>query len=164
MVITPQVIVPTLLAPLIAYRIYRRVRSSFGKQPIQTKRMVFRVVLFAALGSLLLWLTAHSLVLLATTAASIALGGALAALGLQLTRWHSDETGTYYTPNAYLGAIISAALLARVTYRLFTVFSSSGMTPLASDSQSPLTLAIMMITIGYYLTYFTGLLVVARTR
>ncbi len=66
MVITPRVIVPTLLMPLIAYWIYRRARSNFGNQPIQPRRMMFRVVLFAAIGSMLMWTTLHSLVLLAT--------------------------------------------------------------------------------------------------
>ncbi len=170
MVVTPQVIVPTLLVPLLAYRIYRRIRSSFGKQPIQTNRMTVRVVLLAAVGSLLLWIVTHSIVLLATAAGSIALGGALAALGLWLTHWHSDETGSYYTPNSYLGALISAALIARITYRLFSITPPFTAPPatggdfFASFQHSPLTLAMLMITIGYYLVYFTGLLLVARSR
>ena len=38
--LTPQVIVPTLLVPLIGYRLYRRFRANFGRQPVQQTRMV----------------------------------------------------------------------------------------------------------------------------
>ncbi len=170
MVITPQIIIPTLLVPLIAYRIYRRVRSNFGRQPIQPRRMLVRVILFAAIGSLLMWMAIHSIVLFATATAGIALGGGLAALGLRLTQWHTDETGTHYTPNAYLGIAITTLLLGRITYRIVSMVSTSGTAAPASDGffasyqQSPLTLGILTLTIGYYLVYFTGLLIVARTH
>jgi hypothetical protein len=169
-IITPQVIIPTLLVPLIAYRIYRRVRSNFGRQPIQPRRMLVRVILFAAIGSLLMWMAVHSVALFATATAGIALGGGLAALGLRLTQWHTDETGTHYTPNAYLGIAITALLLGRITYRLVSMSSTMGAVAptgdgfLATYQQSPLTLGIVTLTIGYYLVYFTGLLIVARTR
>lgn len=169
MVISPQVIIPTLLVPLIAYRIYRRVRSNFGRQPIQPSRMLVRVILLAAIGSLLMWMAIHSIVLFATATAGIALGGGLAALGLALTKWHTDEAGTHYTPNAYLGLAITALLLGRITYRL-VLMSTTGSIPPTGDAffavyqQSPLTLGILALTIGYYLVYFTGLLAVAYGR
>jgi hypothetical protein len=40
--------------------------------------------------------------------------------------------------------------------------AASGGNPYAGFQQSPLTLAILMLTIGYYLTYYAGILLKVR--
>ncbi|MEJ0035403.1 MAG: hypothetical protein WDO68_04890 [Gammaproteobacteria bacterium] len=55
-------------------------------------------------------------------------------------------------------------LVGRLTYRLLTVYSTPqlapppGTAPFAAMTQSPLTLAMLMLTIGYYLMYTAGVL------
>jgi len=39
----PNIIAPIVVAPLIVWRLYARTRRSFGRQPIQPKRMWTRV-------------------------------------------------------------------------------------------------------------------------
>ena len=53
-------IVPLLLAALIAWGIYRRLRRTFGRQPVAPRRLYARAVILAVLGALLLVFSARS--------------------------------------------------------------------------------------------------------
>jgi hypothetical protein len=88
----------------------------------------------------------------------------------RLTKLDFRPTGNYYTPNTYLGATLSAILVARLIYRFFILGPAAQMSyqqggdPFATYSSNPLTLLILMLTVGYYLAYNAGLLWKARTR
>ena len=55
-------------------------------------------------------------------------------------------------------------LVGRLVYRMVTIYSTPqlapppGTDPFAAMTQSPLTLAMVMLTIGYYLMYTAGVL------
>lgn len=44
---SPNVLVPIVVAPLIVWRLYARTRRNFGRQPIQPKRMWTRVAVLS---------------------------------------------------------------------------------------------------------------------
>ena len=163
---TPQALVPALLVPLIGYRIYRRFRTSFGRQPVQTKRMIVRVVILSAVATALVLVSLSQPMLVGSAAIGLALGGIAGVVGLRLTQFEHTPEGDFYTPNPYIGGTLSAILVARLVYRFFIVFpamqTAAAGNPYAGSKQSPLTLAILMVTVGYYVTYFTGILLKAR--
>jgi hypothetical protein len=165
---TPQALIPALLVPLIGYRVYRRFRSSFGRQPVQPKRMMVRAVILSAIATAFLILASTQLTLIGAAGIGLALGAGLAFVALRLTKFELGQPeGNFYTPNAYIGGALSAILVARLIYRFFIVFpamqtAAANTNPYAGFQQSPLTLAILMITIGYYLTYTIGILIKAR--
>ncbi|MEJ1966887.1 MAG: DUF1453 domain-containing protein [Gammaproteobacteria bacterium] len=166
--ITPQVIVPALLAPLIGYRIYRRFRANFGQQPVQPNRIVVRLVVLSLVVALFVAFAIHSATLLEGAAGGLIAGAALAMLGLRHTKFSSDANGSYYTPNTYIGLVVTLLLVSRIVYRLTTMFLVPQIAaplpadPYASMGQSPLTLALLMLTLGYYLAYFAGILIKTR--
>src|SRR4051794_21719952 len=98
---TPQALLPALFVPLILFGVYRRVRRTFGQQPVQPKRMIFRIVLMCALAVAMVMVARHDGALLAAAAEGLALGGILAAVGLRLTQFETNPQGRFYTPNAY---------------------------------------------------------------
>lgn len=168
---TPQALLPALLVPLIGYRVYRRFRSSFGRQPVQTKRMITRIVILSVIATLLLALSLTQLMTLSAAALGLALGGIVGVIGLRLTQFDLGPTGNFYTPHGYIGGAISALLVARLVYRFLVVFPTLQSTaqhtvpngnPYAQLQSSPLTLAILMLTAGYYITYYTGILLKVR--
>jgi hypothetical protein len=95
-------------------------------------------------------------------------GGAIAPVGLRLTQFSSDEKGSYYVPNSYIGAAVTLPLVGRIVYRMTVMFTMPDMAaqasnnPYASMSQSPLTLSLLMLTLGYYITYSAGILIRSR--
>ncbi|HEU4627526.1 MAG TPA: hypothetical protein VFS52_22415 [Steroidobacteraceae bacterium] len=164
---TPQALIPALLVPLIGYRVYRRFRTNFGRQPVQTKRMVLRIVLLSAIATALLVLSLSQVQLLGAAAIGLALGAIVGVVGLRLTAFEHTPEGSFYTPNRYIGVTVTTILVARLVYRFFVVMPAlqtpavAG-NPYAGYQQSPLTLAILMVMIGYYVCYFAGILLKAR--
>jgi hypothetical protein len=169
---TPQALLPALLVPLIGYRLYRRFRTSFGRQPVQTKRMVTRIVILSAIATLLVALSLSQLITLGAAALGLALGGIVGVIGLRLTKFElGGPTGNFYTPHAYIGGAVSALLVARLVYRFLVVFptmqtatqhATPNANPFAQFQSSPLTLAILMLTAGYYISYYAGILLKVR--
>ncbi|NID16274.1 DUF1453 domain-containing protein [Luteibacter yeojuensis] len=152
--------------PLMAFAVYRRVRGSFGRQPIRTKRMTVRVVIFAIVIGLTM-LSGLQDIRLAEGALGGAVAGAALAilLGLRLTRFEIGGDGAdYYIPNPWMGGALSALLLGRLAWR-FLLLAPAMAGGALTDAQgpapgnSPLTMAIVGLTIGYYLAYYSGILV-----
>jgi hypothetical protein len=169
---TPQALIPALLAPLIGYRIYRRFKTSFGRQPVQTKRMITRIAILSVIATLLIALSITQLMTLGAATLGLALGGIVGVIALRLTTFElGTPAGNFYTPHAYIGGAVSALLVARLVYRFFIVLptmqtaaqhAAPNANPFAQFQSSPLTLAILMLTAGYYITYYAGILLKVR--
>jgi hypothetical protein len=153
-------IVPAIIVPFIAWRVYVRVRRNIGRQPFQPRRMVARVAIFSVV-SVLVGLGALAyLPSLAALGGGLLLGVPLALVGLHLTRFETTEQGRFYTPNTAIGVALTVLLVGRMGYRMFSLFAAlplAGMPPPALF-QSPLTLLIFGVTAGYYIAYYTGVL------
>lgn len=157
----PPSLVPALLVPLIAWRIYRRFHRNVGRQPLRRGRLVSGLVLFGLLSLGLLAATFTSPPLVGGLAAGLALGLPLGWWGLHLTRFETDSAGRhFYTPNTYIGIGLTLLLAGRVIYRIGVLYfdRSAATYPTPAFMQSPLTLVLLGLTAGYYLTYNTGVL------
>lgn len=158
---TPNVIAPLVIAPLIVWRLYARTRRNFGRQPIQPKRMWIRVGLFSAVTLLVATQGLLHARLAAGLAAGLGGGLLLGMLALKLTRFEIDGQSDCYFPNPWIGMGLTALFIGRLLYRFAVLYPQ--MTQVAPSThaawqRSPLTLAILGLLLGYYIAYYTGLL------
>ena len=163
----PHLTAPLVLIPVIIFSVWRRVRSQFGAQPIRRKRMIFRIVVFSVLGAMVALFAMRDMNLMAGLAGGLVAGVALGLLGLRLTGFQLDPVkGDCYVPNPYVGAVVTVLFLGRLLWRFGMVFPQlqdpTGATPPVHGpdvGQSPLTLALFGLFVGYYICYFAGLLI-----
>jgi hypothetical protein len=162
-----------IMLPLLALIVWRRVSRSFGRQPIRRKRMIARIVMFAVIGGLLALGGFRQLALAEGLFGGILVGGAIGLLGLQLTRFEVDPIkGDCYVPNPWIGALLTMLLLGRLAWRLMVVWPQlqhaealavapgpgMQMQPMGYAS-SPLTMLVIGLLVGYYIAYYSGVLV-----
>lgn len=160
----PNLLMPLVMAPLIGWMMWRRLRSYFGRQPIRRKRMVTRIVAFVAIGAMVALGGLRDVRLLEGLLGGVACGVILGLLGLQLTRFERGADGTdVYIPNPWIGAALTALLLGRLAWRFIVMLPQMGAAAAAPGAppfgNSPLTLLVLGLIIGYYISYYAGLLI-----
>ena len=163
--LAPSAISIIFTVPLMAFAVYRRVRGSFGRQPIRTKRMTVRVAIFAVVIGLMMLSGLQDIRLAEGALGGVVAGGALAiVLGLRLTRFEIGGDGAdCYIPNPWMGGVLTALLLGRLAWRFLALAPAMANGTLAAahgpaPGNSPLTMAIVGLTVGYYLAYYAGIL------
>jgi hypothetical protein len=167
-------IVPYLLAALVVFAIYRRLRRSFGRQVLSPKRMSLRIVLLAVVGCMLLPMGLRSGQFLTAELVGAALGIGLGLWGAERTRFQMYGDRMHYVPHTYTGIAVSLLFLGRLVFRIVQAYSGAGhladaqvanahahaadasqaFVP-ASMLQSPLTVGIFFVLAGYYLCYYS---------
>lgn len=156
-------LLPAILIPLFAWRVYRRFKRNVGQQPLRPRRLISGIVVFGLLSLAVIGSTYAAPHILGGYVGGLAAGCALAFVSLRLTRFETNLNGHFYTPNTYIGIGLSALLAGRILYRFGTIFLSDGYAPTGPALfQSALTLFILGLTAGYYLTYNSGVLVKGR--
>ena len=158
MALPTSTLVVVVLVPLIAWRLYSRVRRLVGRQRSRAWRHWLAVVLFPLLAAMLALAALRNPFALATLAAGFAIGVGLGLWGLRLTRFERTPQGWFYTPNAHIGIALSVLVIARVAWRLFEMQSGALRAAGPDFARSPLTLAIFGMLAGYYTTYALGIL------
>jgi len=153
-----------IMLPLLAWIVWRRVSRQFGRQPIQRKRMIARIAVFAIVGALLSLAGFHSIQLLEGLAAGALIGALIGTVGLRLTRFEVDPVkGDCYVPNPWIGALLTALLLGRLIWRFMQMQQVSAAAQAAgypaNYTYSPLTMLVVGLLVGYYIVYFSGLLI-----
>lgn len=164
----PKLLTTILLAALVVWGIARRMRRTFGRQRVQSARIGIRIGVLAVAGVLVVATTRNPQGLEAVIA-GIVCGAVLGYLGLQHTRFEVTPEGRYYTPHTYIGLAVTALFLGRLAYRF--VYLSYGTGTMVSPNQnlaaayqkSPVTLAIFGVLVGYYVLFYSGVLVRTRT-
>ncbi len=159
-----------LFAALVLFSLYRRFRRLVGRQKLQSKRMIFRIVVLSIVCVVLLFspfLTTKGLV---AAAVGAVVGMALAFYALGNTRFESTPEGKYYTPNLYIGLTVSALFIGRLLYRFIALYPAmsgaikhSDPNALTGYEHSPLTLGLFFLLAGYYISYYAGILKKSRT-
>jgi len=164
----PKLLTTILLAALVVWGIARRVRRTFGRQTVQTARIGIRIGVLAVAGVMVVATTRNTQALEAVIA-GIACGGALGYLGLQHTRFEVTPEGRFYTPHTYIGLAVTALFLGRLVYRFVYLSYGTGSMVTANQGlagayqQNPVTLGIFGVLVGYYLLFYSGVLVRTRT-
>ena len=163
-------IVPFLAAILVLFVIYRRFRRSFGQQPLRPLRMQVRIVVLLVIGCLLLTAVFRSAAFIFAVLAGIVAGVALAMWGAARTRFLRVSGQLYYVPHTYTGIAVSFLFLGRLVYRLIQVTGNSHAIHAAAPGaasqgfgpagllQSPLTLGLYFVLMGYYVCYYSMVL------
>jgi hypothetical protein len=159
-----------LLAILLVFLIYRRFRRNFGQQPLRPVRMGVRIVLLLVIGCLLLTSAMRSAAFSYAMLGGLAAGIALAVWGAARTRFLRSANQLYYVPHTYTGIAVSFLFLGRLIYRLIQAYGNMHAAhatgpdlpnqPFAPASmlQSPLTLGLFFVLMGYYVCYYSILL------
>jgi len=160
---TPQMLTPMIMAAVMGFLVYRRIRRTFGPQPIQRNRMILRMVVLGALGLLIAATGWHNPSVLEGMLGGVLIGVVLATVGLKLTRFDRNAKGEdIYIPSPWIGGLLTALLVGRLVWRFMAVETQMGAAAAPNAPQwgnSPLTLLIFGLTIGYYVGYFAGLLI-----
>jgi hypothetical protein len=160
-------IAPFVFAALLIFLVYRRFRRNFGRQPLRSKRMTFRIVLLSVIGTLLLPSALKSTQFLGAVIGGLALGLALALWGTQRTRFLRTEGQLYYIPHTYTGVVVSMLFLGRLVFRVLQIRAGTAM-PAGADPndafqmhqmvKSPLTVGIFFVLIAYYVYFYCWVL------
>jgi hypothetical protein len=151
-----------IVAPLVAFGLYRRFKRSFGRQTLKRQRMILRMVVLSGVCALFLWWLPTRAGLAGATG-GLLLGGGLAFVDLSHTLLEVTDEGTFYTPSKWIGLVVTSLFVGRLTVRLFTVYAHSAEigqgTPTTNGLQrSPLTLGLYFLLAAYYVAYYAGLL------
>jgi hypothetical protein len=165
----PKLIAPILFAALLVWGIFRRVRRTFGRQPVQVGRIWLRIGMLTLLGGLLIATSvARNAEALEALSGGLACGAALAYVGLRHTKFEVTPEGRFYTPHTYIGLAVTALFLGRLLYRFFYLsYGANAVTGADRNlavayQRNPLTLGIFAVLIGYYVLFYAGVLF--RTR
>jgi hypothetical protein len=147
-----------LFGGLIVWGIIRRVRRNIGRQPLRPRRAIISITILSLVSVLIAGVSFHNTNLLLGLVGGLLLGGLLGLVGLRLTRFETTDAGHFYTPNAHIGIALSVLFVGRMVYR-FIVLGGADAQNHAPVFQSPLTLVIFGLTVGYYFVYQTGILI-----
>lgn len=157
-------IIPILLGALVLWRVYVRMRRTFGRQRVQPRRITARITMLALVGALLLPAASHTAWTLCGVLAGGVGGVLLALLGLRHTQFEVSAEGRFYTPHTYIGLAVTVAFLGRLIYDLLLVsrdmhaLSAGASAFSAVEQDNPITLALSGAFIAYYLAYYLGIL------
>ncbi len=151
-------VVPVLIGGFFAWSIYRRVRRNIGRQPLHTRRAITSIVILSLVTVLIASVLLQNTNLLLALGCGLLAGALLGLVGLRLTRFETTAEGHFYTPNTHIGVALSVLFVGRMAYR-FIVLGGADAQNHAPLFQSPLTLVIFGLTVGYYLVYQTGILI-----
>jgi hypothetical protein len=157
---------PLLLAALVVFAVYRRLRRSFGRQLLRPGRMILRIILLALVGCALTPMALRSAQYLWAELVGVALGIGLGLWGAERTRFLMYREQLHYVPHTYTGIAVSLLFLGRLVFRFVGVYlspqaahvanatdSSQAFAP-TSMVRSPLTVGILFVLVGYYVCYY----------
>ncbi|MGH8320068.1 MAG: hypothetical protein ACREUL_19215 [Steroidobacteraceae bacterium] len=164
----PRLVTPYLIAVLVAWVLYRRMRRSFGRQRVQDRRMWVRIGFFILVTILVAGAVARDTRVLVALGAGIVCGVVLGYVGLKYTKFEITSEGRFYTPHAYIGLVVFALLVGRLLYKFLGVYNgvvpaaAAGQSLAATYQHSPFLVAVLGALVGYYVLYYLGVL--QRTR
>jgi hypothetical protein len=164
---------PLLIAAFVVFAVYRRLRRSFGRQYLSPTRMRIRIVLFALIGCALLPVALRSTAFLGAEISGLVVGVALAVWGAERTRFLMYGNRLHYVPHTYTGIAVSLLFLGRLIYRFFQIYAGAhapaaaaadpGMGFTATSMvRSPLTVGLLFVLIGYYVCYYSLVLLKSK--
>jgi hypothetical protein len=156
-VMLPTPVVAAVLAPLVLWRVYSRIKRLTTRQRSKTWRHRTTLVFFPLLLLLLAAASLQAPIALAGMGAGLAVGVILGRIGSKGTRFEQQGDEYYFTPHAPIGMLVALLFLGRMGYRAYE-FYALGASQHHEFVTSPLTLCIFGVLAGYYMTFAAGLL------
>ncbi|WP_052487035.1 hypothetical protein [Gordoniibacillus kamchatkensis] len=150
-----QTIIPILLGIFILYRIYLRVRRSFGWQQLNPGKMGTTIIVLSVIGLLFLIVGGLHPISLISDAIGILFGVSLAYVGASLTRFEQRNGSWHYRPNTWIGGIVTLLFFGRLIYRIYGIFTttSGGGLDRLQAMAGGWTAGLMLIMFAYYVVY-----------
>ena len=155
---------PYVIAAVAVLLIYRRFRRSFGAQPLRPVRMRVRIGIFCLLAASMVPVAIKSGQFLLAETTGLVAGITVGAWGAQRTRYRSVAGRLYYVPHTYTGIAVSLLFIGRLVYRFVQVYSqeradapmgaTNPMFAQPSVVSSPLTVGLLFVLVGYYVSYY----------
>ncbi len=155
---------PYLFAALVMLIVYRRLRRSFGRQPLRPRRMTLRMILLVVLACTFAPLALRSTQYFGAEISGAVLGFALGVWGAQRTRFQMYQDRLHYVPHTYTGIAVTLLVLGRLAFRGIQAYTGPQLGPAPMNPshayppdsmvRSPLTAGIFFILAGYYLCYY----------
>ena len=148
-----------VLAPLLVWRVYSRVKSMMKRQRSSMQRHYTGALVFTAIVLVTTSQLLHDLGSLGWLVVGTLGGIGYAVWGLKLTRFEDVKEGYFFTPNERLGLIIAMLFVAAVMYVAFEIYANQGMgsaTPKVTDYI--FFMPCLGLMAGYFGTYSVGLL------
>jgi len=153
-VLTP--FVPWLATAGFGWLYYRRIRRQFGRQVYQPRRTAIRIGLLSLVACGLLFAAFG----IPHVALALALGGIAGAVLGWLSQRHTVvamiDGKREYTPNPWIGGVLSVLLIARLAWRWHVGAFAAGAQQMGQQA-SPLTFGFMAALVAYYLMSGIGL-------
>jgi hypothetical protein len=151
---------PLIFVALVGWRVYRRIQRTVGRQLVKRGRMIFGITLYAVLCAFFGFLGISHPMVLAGMGGGLVVGAVVGFVGLHFTTFEATPEGRYYKSHPYIGISIAALLVIRMGYRMMSFMGNSAPSqPNPAAMQSPLTYAIFGLLAGYYITFYTGVLI-----
>lgn len=158
---TSRQLIPALVIPFIAWRVYMRARRNIGRQLLRPTRLKVSIGIFSLVTVLFALAGLAHPIVLAALAGGLALSVGLAWWGLHLTKFENTAAGKFYTPNTALGIAVTALFVGRILYRVLVVAIAPDLQAATAPQpfQSSLTYFLLGLSAGYYIAYQAGVLI-----
>lgn len=151
-----QVMISLLIGVFIVYRLYRRVRRTFGWQTLNLAKMRIFTVILSVLGLVFLAEGFLHPVSLISDLIGIALGFALAYYAAGLTRFERRGAQWAYLSNPWIGGLVTVLFFGRLAYRVFDMVQygfSQNMSVQLQHMAGSWTSGLMLIMFAYYIAF-----------
>lgn len=155
-----------IIAVLVIFGIYRRVRRSIGVQVLHPGRLRTRAYLFIVICLLFLVVSYTEPLAYISEAVGILLGLILAYFAMNTTRFERGSKGWMYRQHGWIGAIVIAVFFARLVDKFYEAYSVVGTSSTAAKGSlataqahsslvgDPWTAGMFFILFAYYPCYF----------
>jgi ABC-type multidrug transport system permease subunit len=146
-----------LLLPLSMLQRYRHGRARRRVQPLAVQVNAWLLLVSVPLFALCAWVGGHwAAGALAHAVAGLGAGALAGMAGLRLTRFERTPQGLYFTPPAWLVALLTALVAARLALALWQWLQPVGSLPALLGERASL-FAVAGVLLGYYVAYGWGL-------
>jgi hypothetical protein len=158
-----------IIAGLILFSIYRRVRRNIGWQELRKGNLVFRTILLLVVGLLFTTGSISHPISFISDIIGILIGVVLAYYSANITNFEQRDGRLYYRPNTWIGSTVTVIFLARLFYRFYSLYSQGGLSSYQQGQANSFqnmsgamgnswTAGLMLIMFAYYVIYYIFLL------
>lgn len=154
-----QMLIWIVLGFFVLYRIYLRLRRTFGWQELRLRRVQTMTIILSLVGLIFFAEGAMHPVSLISDVAGIVLGTALAWYSSTVTAFEHRNGKVLYRSSAWIAGIVTLLFFGRLIYRIIDMIQSGYFQQGAQMSDrlavmgSSWSAGLMLIMFAYYVTY-----------
>ncbi|KPV44828.1 hypothetical protein [Alicyclobacillus ferrooxydans] len=157
-----------VVAALVIWGLYRRIRRTVGFQYLARKRMTTRIVIFCVLALVVLSAGAGHPMSYVSDAVGVVMGGIIAFISARTTKFEIKNGRLGYLQHLWIGMGLIVLFIGRLVFRFVILSSDIGQMQqqdtagqnhmVAQNFSDPWTAGIFMLLVAYYIGYYAFLL------